>query len=633
MNKQLRKKTMSRMLGKNLYSRRTLSIIAMLPPVDSDDSSESDNEEVIISGCDPNLNNDQENLDGTDFISQGNTSQSIIEYEDEDSCNLRRSQRFEIVDKHAQSDSTSDNPVLQTRVKKIIKRENMKFNFCNEEFEYPVNVPEKVFDDIPIEVQSPLTYFQHFLKDNFIQEITDNTNLYSTQRTGKSVGTNLQEMRSFIGIELFMGIINMPSYCDFWSQSFRYEQIASVMPLKRYQALRRNIHFANNEEDNGTDRYFKVRPLLDHVRNNCLNIEEENRFSIDEMMVPYKGTRAGSRRQYLRNKPKKWGFKFFVRCGVSGMVYDFIPYGGENTFINHDFSEQEQRYFGIGGKVVVALCKSIHNKPLKVVYFDNWFSSLELLVYLRVQFGILSLGTILKNRLRGCDLVSDKILLKRGRGSSVQVCDNKKKISITKWADNKCVQVVSSYSSTRDESQIKRYCKEQKTKVNVKCPQVILDYNKHMGGVDLADMLIALYRTGLKTHRWYIKIFGQMLDICINNGWLLYKRHCNILGIKKPIPLKKFRHEVIRGLLTTNIPRIGRPAAIPSPSHVIRNPVVARPTDETRMDNVDHFPRTVTKGRCRLCTKGQTIYCCLKCNLRLCILPDRNCFLSYHKTK
>ncbi|XP_039287906.1 uncharacterized protein LOC120352223 [Nilaparvata lugens] len=53
-------------------------------------------------------------------------------------------------------------------------------------------------------------------------------------------------------------------------------------------------------------------------------IANEKHQSIDEMMAPFKGTRAGSRKQYIKSKPHKWRFKIFVRSGVSGIVYDFI---------------------------------------------------------------------------------------------------------------------------------------------------------------------------------------------------------------------------------------------------------------------------------------------------------------------
>lgn len=95
------------------------------------------------------------------------------------------------------------------------------------------------------------------------------------------------------------------------------------------------MHFANNEnaeEPYKVGRFYKIRSFLEIVRNNYLRIPHETRFLIDEMMVPYKGTKAESRRQYIKNKPKKWGCKFFIRSVVSGIVYGFIAYGGETTF-------------------------------------------------------------------------------------------------------------------------------------------------------------------------------------------------------------------------------------------------------------------------------------------------------------
>lgn len=64
-----------------------------------------------------------------------------------------------------------------------------------------------------------------------------------------------------------------------------------------------------------------------------------------------------------------------------------------------------------------------------------------------------------------------------------------------------------------------------------------------MGGVDLADMFVALYRTGLKSHKWYMSIFSQLLDISVNNAWLLYRRDCKQNQVKEK-RLKEFRHEI-----------------------------------------------------------------------------------------
>ncbi|XP_026724781.1 uncharacterized protein LOC113491812 [Trichoplusia ni] len=222
-----------------------------------------------------------------------------------------------------------------------------------------------------------------------------------------------------------MGIVKMPSYLDYWSTEFRYTQVADIMPVKRFEQIRRNIHFVDNTNQD-EDRYYKVRPFIEKIRRNCLSTEEETKYSIDEMTIPYKGTKAGNRRQYNPMKPSKWGFKNVVRAGASGIVYDFLLYGGDDTFRYINFSEEEEQ-MTLGAKMVLALCKTIQT-PGGAVYFDNYFTTLDLVWYLREHRGIFSLGTSRQNRLKDCTkgLLSDKELKTKGRGSFSQVVDNKR---------------------------------------------------------------------------------------------------------------------------------------------------------------------------------------------------------------
>ncbi|XP_023312460.1 piggyBac transposable element-derived protein 3-like, partial [Anoplophora glabripennis] len=419
------------------------------------------------------------------------------------------------------------------------------------------------------------------------------TRLQKNEKIGKSINVTKNDIKDFIAIEILMGVIKMPSYCDYWSNNLRYSKIADIMTLKRFQQIRRFLHFVNNEDVN-QDRYFKIRPFLDIIRNNCLSMPQERRFSIDEMMIPYKGTMAGSRRQYIKNKPKKWGFKVFVRAGITGFVYDFLLYSGEDTFRQIDFTEEEQQ-FGLGGKVVIALSKTTANLACSVLYFDNFFSSFELLVYLRQCLGLFSLGTLRSNRIRDCKLEDDKSLKNRGRGSFSQQVSNElnAKLAVVKWFDNKAVLLVSSFTDAYPISSVKRYRKEDKRRVDVPCPQIVLEYNQHMGGVDLADMFVALYRTGMKSKRWYLGIFSQFLDICINNSWILYKEDFdhNPKQSKKKMALKDFRIMIAEGLLQKNRIR-GRPSNLlkSTENRPNRSPITTRPCMDMQYDAYGHFP-------------------------------------------
>lgn len=514
---------------------------------------------------------------------------------------------------------------------KKMKKFTLDYKWTRAVFRHRATIQESELEseeyiDLP-DTNSSLNHFYKFFSPDIITYIVEQTNIYSVQQTGKSMQLTDEAFRDFLAIHIIMGIVNMPSYVDYWSGNLRYGLVADLMSLKRYQQIRRFLHFADNTLEDG-DRYYKVRPVVEKIKKNCLMFETDRKFSIDEMMIPYKGRKAGSRKQYMKDKPSKWGFKNYVRAGISGMIYDFILYGGEDTFRFHSFTDQEASV-GFGAQIVIALCQSIKTKPA-TVFCDNFFTSPELFHLLRENHGIFALGTIRNNRIRGAEKVlpTEKVMKKKERGSYAQAVCNKNKLAIVRWNDNKPVTLISTYVAAEPVHKIKRYSKEKKVKVDVECPQIVKDYNKHMGGVDLADMLISLYRTPLKTRRWYLGIFAQLIDICVNNGWLLYKRQTR----NKNNSLKTFRFEIYEGLV-----KDGRCNNLCKENECkIKKPRSARPTSPVRYDNVGHFISTKEDmGRCKYCNKNTTVYC-IKCNIRLCFVTGknpRNCFLSFHSRK
>lgn len=519
---------------------------------------------------------------------------------------------------------------------KTNKIKHMQFAWHNEnKFNFEIDVPNYEFHTNITEVLTPYLYFKKFFSDDIFDLIVQETNIYSYQKFGKSINISSADLADFIAIQLWMGVIKLPAYTDYWSKLIGISKIQDIMTIKKYQQFLRSLHFKNNDEYDPNDRFSKIRPFLNLIRRNCLNQDVGNRYSIDEMMVPYKGTKAGSRRQYIKSKPKKWGFKFFIRAGINGQIFDILPYGGGSTFTNIQFSEYEKKYFGLGGKVVLALASTIPKKPLSVVYYDNFFTSPELIYHLRKEYGILSLGTVQQNRLRNCPLLNDKTLKKKGRGSYSAKCDLKKKVMVVKWLDNKSVCLASNYVGVHPISNTRRYNKTTKSRIDVSMPQIVKQYNMHMGGVDLADMLIALYRTQMKTHKWYLNIFSQLLDVCVNNAWLQYRNDCKQLKEKYVLRLKEFRVQIAIALSSKGKPKVGRKDKVTSLSEnlKIKNKIVPRPIDDVRLDCYSHMPIVVIKGRCRMCKKGQTTISCSKCNTRLCITSKRNCFLNFHTQK
>ena len=91
-----------------------------------------------------------------------------------------------------------------------------------------------------------------------------------------------------------------------------------------------------------------------------------------------------------------------------------------------------------------------------------------------------------------------------------------------RWFDNKCVQLVSTYCSSKDA----------------------------MGEVDLADMLIALYCSPMKSKRRYLKVLIHVVDTCKVNSLILYRRFADQLYIpkKNQINLLTFSSKIAAGL-------------------------------------------------------------------------------------
>eukprot|EP00795_Rhopilema_esculentum_P003858 gene3858-biopygen1962 len=104
-------------------------------------------------------------------------------------------------------------------------------------------------------------------------------------------------------------------------------------------------------------------------------------------------------------------------------------------------------------------------------------------------------ATVRKDRMKGAQhhLQSEKELKRNGRCSSDSVVEANSGITVVRWMDNGIVQLISNYMSGEDGPAARRWCKKEREYVQIERPLIIHEYNIHMGGVDLCDMLLSLY--------------------------------------------------------------------------------------------------------------------------------------------
>ena len=145
-------------------------------------------------------------------------------------------------------------------------------------------------------LKSPFQYFEDMFPLNLIDEIVFQTNLYARQ---KDVNTSFQidrhEFMVFLGIVIYMGVCDLPAIEDYWAMMTRVPQIADCMSSKRFCTIRSLLHFNNNDHcGESNDRFYKIRPIFDAITKQFQMIKETPTQSVDEVMVAYKGTRAGN---------------------------------------------------------------------------------------------------------------------------------------------------------------------------------------------------------------------------------------------------------------------------------------------------------------------------------------------------
>lgn len=125
-------------------------------------------------------------------------------------------------------------------------------------------------------------------------------------------------------------------------------------------------------------------------------------MAVDEMMIKFFGRTI--LKQFIRNKPVRFGIKLWAICTIFGYLIDFDIYFGKNE------NDDESAISALGSRVVLKMLaeffKQVEEDRVKQyhIYFDNLFTSPDLLVHL-LQKGLVSTGTVRDNRVFTKDIV------------------------------------------------------------------------------------------------------------------------------------------------------------------------------------------------------------------------------------
>lgn len=520
--------------------------------------------------------------------------------EDQKDCGTTSEPLDDISAKITTKSETKNKQITSTigsKKKDIVwKKKHMKLNEEKLQFRGSTDIHGELLD-----LETPYQFFKYFFLEELINIIVYQSNLYCVQtQPNKPLVVTDCDIRQYIGILLYMSLVNMPNTRSYWSNELEFEPIKNTMSLKKFEKIRQFLHFNDNSQfiarnEVGHDRLFKIRPLIDHLTSKFNKIPLEEHLSVDEQMCSTKVRHY--MKQYMPMKPHKWGFKSFVLSGISGFAYNFEIYSGQE---NDTTRPAEEPDLGATSNIVLRLSRIIPKNENYRLYHDNYYTAVPLMVHLAKE-GIYSLGTIRRNRLPNCKLPTEAQMKHEDRGTSYEFVASidGMDVSFLVWKDNKYVNLISSFARTHPETMVKRYDRKQKRTVDVKCPFVIQEYNRHMGGVDLLDSLMGRYKITMKSRKWYIRLFYHLLDLTLVNSWLAYKRVHQQKGTQdsKIVEQAKFRAEVAHCLTKINISvtqKRGRPSSSSVEQELQvkkkKGPTQHVPPQDVRQDKFGHWP-------------------------------------------
>ena len=316
------------------------------------------------------------------------------------------------------------------------------------------------------------------------------------------------------------------------------------------------FHLSNNQIPEPAsvkgDKLNKLRPLLDFIlpKFGSLYYPGQN-LSPDESMLKFKGRLSFL--QYMPRKPVKWGMKALsLNESETGYTCSWTLYTGSATKetksssrpdVDTDSSPSKchPSHLTIPGEVVIELVKGLEYKG-HVIYCDNYFNSPALVSKLS-KLGAGCCGPVRYNT-RGIPHVAHPKTNRMKKGDDPKFYEKAGQLCIV-WHGNNNVVLLTNVGDCQVSTKQIRCKKSESGFRDIAKPISIGNYNKLMGGTDLANQICQYYNNTHRSVKWWKRVFFNMLNICILNATIIF----NSVPTNKHISNLDFRIKVVEGLL------------------------------------------------------------------------------------
>ena len=356
------------------------------------------------------------------------------------------------------------------------------------------------------------------------------------------------EIKKLIALLIYFGLVKVVGNVEkYWSIKSLYNGLwaRAIMPRNRFEALMALLHVVDPATEVPGEKLRKVESSVNYFKTRCKELyQPRQNLAIDEQMV--KSRHRSGIRQYIKDKPTKWGIKLWVLADSSnGYTIDYNIYIGKAA--GRDVSVH-----GLGYDVIMKLMQPYLNQGYHL-FVDNFYTSVHLFKTLFTQ-GVPATGTIIENRKNFPAALKNSKEWAKEKERGAMCWERDAPCLALQWIDNKVVSLLTTIDNANDRVQVDRKTKtagEWSTKV-VYQPKTVSNYNKYMNAVDRSDQILATNNVLHKCMRWWKTLFFHLIDIAVVNSYILFKKHQaknpdeEALRRPRDYLLSSFREEIVR---------------------------------------------------------------------------------------
>jgi hypothetical protein len=113
----------------------------------------------------------------------------------------------------------------------VWKKKHMKLNEEQLRFRGSTDIHGELLD-----LETPYQFFKYFFSEELINIIVYQSNLYCVQtQPDKPLDVTVCDIKQYIGILLYMSLVNMPNTRSYWSDELEFKPIKNTMSLKKFE--------------------------------------------------------------------------------------------------------------------------------------------------------------------------------------------------------------------------------------------------------------------------------------------------------------------------------------------------------------------------------------------------------------